>query len=290
MLLAYCLSNDRTKHIQKAEAETINIMSTQEQNTSTLIERLFSAGAHFGFTKSRRHPTTTQYIFANKLGNDIFDLERTATLLEDAKNTLTEAGEQGKTVLFVGTKVEVAKLVKQYAEAADMPYVVNRWIGGMLTNFSEIRKRIERLKLLTTERESGELERKYIKKERVVIGREIDKLEFNFGGIKQIERTPAILIVVDPRHDFIAVEEARDLNIPVIGVMSSDCDVSKVTKPILVNDGLTTSVSLVLSELSNAYVEGRKHYTPAPVRSTRPSMSSRTPRIPHATVRTSGSR
>ena len=136
-------------------------MSTQEQQNSSLIQRLFSAGAHFGFTKSRRHPTVTPYIFTNKLGTDIFDLEKTAVLLEDAKATLKEAGEKGQTVLFVGTKDEVSKTVLQFAEQAQMPYVVNRWIGGMLTNFSEIRKRIERLKSLVAERESGELERKY---------------------------------------------------------------------------------------------------------------------------------
>lgn len=247
-------------------------MSTQEQNTSSLIERLFNAGAHFGFTKSRRHPTVTPYIFTNKLGNDIFDLEKTAQLLEDAKAALKEAGEQGKTVLFVGTKNEVAPLVRQHAEMAAMPFVVNRWIGGMLTNFSEIRKRIERFKLLTAERESGELERKYIKKERVVIGREIDKLDFNFGGIKSMERLPQFLVVVDPRHDFIAVEEANDLRIPVVAIMSSDCDVSKVTKPVVVNDALTTSVALALSELTGAYLEGKKAYTPAPIRAPRHEM------------------
>lgn len=248
-----------------------------EQNAS-LIERLFAAGAHFGFTKSRRHPTVTPYIFANKLGTDIFDLEKTSALLEDAKLMLKEAGEQGKTVLFVGTKDEVAKTVASHANRADMPVVTNRWIGGMLTNFSEIRKRIERFKALTLERESGELERKYIKKERVVIGREIDKLEFNFGGIQKMDRTPHILLVVDPRHDFIAVQEATDMKIPVIGVMSSDCDISKVAKPVLVNDALTSSVELALAELTNAYLEGRKNYTPAPVRTTRPDTRSRAPR------------
>jgi small subunit ribosomal protein S2 len=238
-------------------------MSTQENNTS-LIERLFNAGAHFGFTKSRRHPTVAPYIFANKFGTDIFDLEKTATLLQDAKQALKEAGEQGKTVLFVGTKDEVAKIVLAHAERAEMPVVVNRWIGGMLTNFSEIRKRIERFKALLAERESGEMERKYIKKERVVIGREIDKLESNFGGIQKMERLPHMLVVVDPRHDSIAVEEANALRIPVIGVMSSDCDISKVTMPVLVNDALTPSVDFVLSELTDAYLEGRKNYTPAP--------------------------
>jgi small subunit ribosomal protein S2 len=230
---------------------------------NSLIERLFTAGAHFGFTKSRRHPTVTPYIFANKMGTDIFDLEQTAALLEDAKATLKEAGSQGKTVLFVGTKDEVSKIVLQQALRAEMPVVANRWIGGLLTNFTEMRKRVERFKTLTAERESGELERKYIKKERVVIGREIDKLEFNFGGIQKMDRLPHFLVVVDPRHDFIAVQEASDLNIPVIAIMSSDCDISKVTKPVVLNDALGSSVTLALSELADAYIEGRKSFTPA---------------------------
>jgi small subunit ribosomal protein S2 len=239
------------------------------QNNSALIEQLFKAGAHFGFTKSRRHPTVSSYVFGTKMGTDIIDLEKTAALLEDAKAMLKEAGEQGKTVMFVGTKNEVAKIVASFAAKAEMPLVVNRWIGGMLTNYPEIRKRIERYKTLTAERESGELERKYVKKERVVIGREIDKLEFNFGGIVKADRNPHMMIVVDPRHDAIAVTEANDMKIPVIGIMNTDCDAKKVTKPIVANDALEASVTLILSELTNAYLEGKKNFTPAPVRTFR---------------------
>jgi small subunit ribosomal protein S2 len=247
------------------------------QNNSGLIERLFKAGAHFGFTKSRRHPSMAEYIFGTKLGTDIIDLEKTSAQLESAKALLTEAGEQGKTVLFVGTKNEASKLVERCAKEADMPFVVNRWIGGMLTNFSEIRKRLERYKALVAERDSGELERKYIKKERVIIGREIDKLEFNFGGIVKSDRTPHMLVVVDPRHDVIAATEARDSKIPVIGIMGTDADIALATKPIVVNDALEESISLVLGELTAAYLEGKKKYTPAPARTFRPEFS-RTPR------------
>lgn len=231
---------------------------------NNLIDRLFAAGSHFGFQKSRRHPTVAPYIFGSKEGTDIFDLEKSVELLEEAKAFLNEAGTKGKTVLFVGTKDEASKLVKVAAEKAESPMVVNRWIGGMLTNFSEIRKRVARLKTLTEEGESGELERKYTKKERVVIGRETDKLTFNFGGIKDMDRTPQVMVVVDPRHDSIAVTEANDLNIPVVAVMSSDCNASVVTKPVVVNDSLTTSVELVLNELVEAYNEGKKNYVPAP--------------------------
>ena len=233
--------------------------------TNNLIERLFSAGAHFGFKKSRRHPTVTPYLFTSKDGNDIFDLEQSAALIEAAAAVLHEAGKNGKNVIFVGTKDEVSRLVHATAESIAMPYVTNRWIGGMLTNWSEIKKRIMRLESLTTERESGELDRKYTKKERVMITREVDKLTFNFAGIKNLTRTPDLMVVVDPRHDFIAVQEASDIRIPVIALMSSDCDAAKITHPVFVNDALQSSVSVVLGELAKAYSEGKAQFVPKPV-------------------------
>ena len=214
-------------------------MNTENAKTgghTSLIERLFSVGAHFGFNRSRRHPTTTPYIFANKQGTDIIDLEKTSELLETAKDFLVEAGKAGKTILFV----------------------TNRWVGGMLTNFTEIRKRISRLNELVAQGESGELERKYTKKERVIIGRELDKLRFNFGGIQKMERLPHALVIADTRHDSIAVLEARTLGIPVIGIMSSDTNLAQITYPIVANDSLQASVALVLSELMLAYQNGSR--------------------------------
>ena len=242
---------------------------------STLIQRLFNAGAHFGFKKSRRHPTVVPYLFTTKEGVDIFDLEKTAATVAEVKELLKQAGLAGKTVLFVGTKDESAKIVKAAAESTGVPYVVNRWIGGMLTNQSEIKKRINRLEALTHESASGELERKYTKKERVMISREMDKLVFNFGGIKDMQKTPDYVLVVDPRHDHIAVTEAMSRNIPIIAIMSSDCDASKITYPVVVNDSLQSSVALVLEELSAALKEGMSAYTPRP---TAPREVTRAPR------------
>lgn len=224
--------------------------------TQSLIERLFKAGAHFGFKKSRRHPTTTPFLFATKQGNDIIDLEKTAAQIESAKEAVRGVASLGKTVLFVGTKEETAVLVRTTAEKIGAPYVVNRWIGGMLTNWSEIKKRIARMADLERERESGELDRKYTKKERVILGRESAKLAMYFGGIKALTRLPDLVVVVDPRHDTIAVNEAREMKIPVIGIMSSDSNVSVVQHPIVVNDALQSSVATVLSELATAYSEG----------------------------------
>lgn len=256
-------------------------MSTQ--STQTLIERLFTAGAHFGFKKSRRHPTVTPYLFTSKDGNDIFDLEQSAALIEKAASVLSEAGKNGKNVVFVGTKDEVSRIVKDGAESIAMPFVTNRWIGGMITNFSEIKKRIARLESLTNERESGELDRKYTKKERVMINREIDKLNFNFSGIKSLTRIPDMMVVVDPRHDVIAVQEAIDARIPVIAILSSDCDSKKITYPVYVNDALQASVSVVLSELTKAYASGKTEFVPKPAAPRTPSSDSR-PRRPRTNL------
>ncbi len=235
---------------------------TADTNVKTLIERLFSAGAHFGFTKSRRHPTVAPFIFGNKQGTDIIDLEKTTASIDTAKSLLEEAGKTGKVVLFVGTKEEIVTTVQSCAMSIEMPYVVNRWVGGMLTNFSEIKKRIQRLNDLIAQGESGELERKYTKKERVIIGREHEKLVHNFQGIQKMDRAPQLLVIVDPRHDAIAVKEARELNIPIIAITSSDTNLRLIDYPIVANDALQTSVALILSELAHAYTTGKSEYTP----------------------------
>ncbi len=254
-------------------------MSTQTNNQS-LIERLFGVGAHFGFKKSRRHPSVTPFLFGTKEGNDIFNLEQTTVLIEAAKAVLKEAGANGKTVLFVGTKSEVIENVKAAALKAEMHYVVNRWIGGMITNLSEIKKRIARMDELVREQESGELERKYTKKERLLLSRDLAKLNHNFLGISKLTKTPDFMVVVDPRHDAIAIKEAKHMGVPVIGIMSSDCNVADVTYPVLVNDALQGSVKLVLGELVEAFLEGKAAYTPKPV-ATRTTTDTR-PRAPRA--------
>lgn len=237
---------------------------------TSFIDRLFKAGSHFGFKKSRRHPTVAPYLYTTKDGNDIFDLEKTTSLLETAKETLKEAGLHGKTVLFVGTKDEASQIVKTAAEKTESPYVTNRWIGGMFTNFPEIKRRINRLEVLMNEKESGELERKYTKKERVVIGREVTKLSFNFFGISKMQKLPDYMLVVDPRHDAISVAEAKVKGVPVIAIMGSDCDASEVKIPVVANDSLQSSVSLILDELVSAYAEGKSAYVPKPVENKRP--------------------
>lgn len=220
------------------------------------IDQLFQVGAHYGFTKSRRHPTVVPYLYGTKDGNDIFDLEKTAAQIEAVAQLIEEYAKQDKVIMYVSTKDESKHLVRDVAVSLDTPYVVNRWIGGVLTNFTEIKKRVQRLNDLEAEQAAGTLERKYTKKERVMLGREMDKLRHNFGGIQQMTRRPDLLVVVDPRHDDIAIQEAKTLGVPVAAIMNSDCDVSQIDHPVVMNDSLRGSVELALATLARAQKAG----------------------------------
>jgi small subunit ribosomal protein S2 len=219
------------------------------------IQTLFDAGAHYALSRARRHPTAARYIFATKDRTDIFDLEETGKRLETAQEFAKSLG--GKHLLFVGGKHEVAELVKAAALHANTPYVAGRWIGGTLTNFKNIRKRIDRLQRLMDERDSGARE-KYTKRERLLMDREIEELLFRFGGLVQMTELPAAVFVVDTRHENTAVREANQLGIPVVGLSSSDCDFSLVQYPIPANDTSVRCVRLVCDKIAEAYQEGKK--------------------------------
>ncbi len=222
---------------------------------TTDIQTLFEAGAHFGYARARRHPTAVTYLFGTKDRTDIFDLEETGKRLETACGFVASCAAKGKQVLFVGGKNEALRIVKEAAERVGIPYVAGRWIGGTLTNFKNIRKRIERLEKLMGERERGELE-KYTKRERLMIDREIEELLGRFGGLVKMADLPAALFVIDTRYEKTAVQEANQLGIPVIGLSSSDCDFSVVQYPIPGNDTSVRSIKLVTTSIADAYVEG----------------------------------
>ncbi len=221
------------------------------------LQTLFDAGLHVGYTRARRHPSAGAYIFGTKDRLDIFNLEETDKLLASARTFVETLGKGGRQVLFVGGKHEVVEIVKNSAIAAGQPYVAGRWIGGTLTNFKNIRKRIDRMQKLTAERESGELE-KYTKKERLLIDREIEELLARFGGLVNMAELPAALFVVDTRHEDTAVKEAKQLKIPVIGLASSDCDFSLVKYPIPGNDTSVRSVRLVCEAITESYMNGKR--------------------------------
>jgi small subunit ribosomal protein S2 len=227
------------------------------------IKTLFDAGAHFGYPRARRHPSASKYLFGTKDRTDIFDLEETDKKLTAAAAFVSSVAQSGKHVLFVSGKNEAIALVKDAAEGVGAPYVAGRWIGGTLTNFKNIRKRIELLQKLMAERESGELG-KYTKKERLLIDREIDELLARFGGLVKMADLPGALFIVDTRHEDTAVQEANQLGIPVIGLSSSDCDFSLIRFPIPGNDTSVRSIKLVVQEIADAYAEGKRVPVSAP--------------------------
>ncbi len=217
---------------------------------------MFASGTHFGLGKSRRHPSISSYIFGTKNGTDIFDLEKTHVIFEKAKAFVASLAKDNKTILFVGGKKEAFKSIRNAAELQAMPYVDGRWIGGTISNFPQIRKRIDRYEKLTTDKEKGELA-KYTKRERMLIDKEIASLEKMFLGIVSMKKIPDALFVIDPRKEKIAVKEAMDYNIPVIALCGSDCDISDITYPIIGNDTSKISIQYFVDEISKAYQEGR---------------------------------
>lgn len=224
---------------------------------SGIIANLFKVGAHFGYSRSRRHASMKPFIFGSKGKTDIIDLEKATTLVATALAFAHTLGAQGKVVLFVGGKSEIRDMVQTAADEISMPYVSGRWLGGTLSNFSEIKKRIKKLIELTTDRDSGALAKKFTKLEQVMIGRDIARLEENFGGIVSLEKLPDALVIVDTRAESIAAREARGLGIPVIGIMNSDCDLSLATHPIVGNDASRESVQFFLNEIVRAYRDGQ---------------------------------
>ena len=233
------------------------------------MQKLYDAGAHFALPRTRRHPSAVPFIFSTKDRTDIFDLEETTRRLSTAETFVRELAQSGKSLVLVGGKTEVISTIKDAAMRVGCPYVAGRWIGGTLTNFKNIRKRIDRLEKLMDEREKGELE-KYTKKERLLIDREIDELLARFGGIVNVRDLPGALCVVDTRHENTAVKEAKQLGIPVVGLSSSDCDFALVKYPIPANDTSVKSVKFIVERIADAYAEGKKVPTSEALKPTSP--------------------
>lgn len=230
-------------------------MPTTIDQTKT-VETMFSAGAHFGLGRSRRHPSAAPYIFAVRNRTDIFDLEKTVAMLEVAKTFVTGLAKESKIILFVGGKKEASATVKAGAQAVNMPYVDGRWIGGTITNFPQIRKRIERYEKLVSDRDKGELS-KYTKRERMLIDKEIAALDKMFHGILSLKKIPDALFIVDPRREKGAVFEAAHAGLPVVALAGSDCDIRKIKYPIVGNDAAKGSIQFFVNEMVKAYRGGK---------------------------------
>lgn len=228
-----------------------------------LIDKLFSVGAHFAYAPSRRHPSLAPFIFGSKGGTELFDLEKTAACLEQALTFVTKLAQDRKVILFVSGKAEARTALERVAQRLNLPYVAGRWIGGTLTNFPEIRKRLSRLQELSDMREKGELV-KFTKRERLLIDREIADLELMFGGLRGMTKLPDALVVVDPRQEKGAIDEAVQYKIPVIALMNSDCDKTPISYPIPGNDASQQNIEFVLDEIAKAYADNLAAPAPAP--------------------------
>ncbi|MEK7588436.1 MAG: 30S ribosomal protein S2 [Patescibacteria group bacterium] len=221
-------------------------------NSQNLIENMFKAGAHYGYGKSRRHPSTSSYIYTTKNKTDIIDLEKTAAMLEVATEFVKSLGAKNKTILFVGTKPEAKEAVVSMAESLGMPYVAERWIGGTLSNFSEIKKRIAELENYRKDSLSGGLD-KYTKKERVVLSKKMERLSKYYSGLVGVKKTPDAVFIVDTKKEHIALAECKTSNVPVIGLLNSDSNMKGVDYPILANDAGSMSIKFFTNHIANAY-------------------------------------
>jgi small subunit ribosomal protein S2 len=224
-------------------------------STQNTTEEMFKAGVHYGYSKSRRHPSTSPYIFTTKNGVDIINIEKTETLLEKAIEEVSKLGASGKTILFVGTKPEARQQIMEVALALNMPYVAERWVGGTLTNFPEIKKRIIKLLDLRAQKENGGLD-KYTKKEKLLIDREMEDMTKNFQGLTGITRTPDVMFVIDPKKEQMATTEAKKMGLPVISISNTDCNIKQIDFPIVANDASVSSITFFLTKIKEAYTKG----------------------------------
>jgi small subunit ribosomal protein S2 len=222
------------------------------------IKKLLEAGAHFGHQTSRWHPRMAPYIHSKREGNHIIDLTKTVKSLDKALAFLTETAGAGKQILLVSTKRQAKDKVKEVAKATSMPYVTERWLGGMLTNTHTIGNRIKHLKDLESRMISGELAARYSKLEVQRFQEEIDDMNHLYGGVKDMAAKPGALFVADVLHDEIAVKEARKLDIPVVAIVDTNADPSQITYPIPANDDATKAITLILDHVQAAIETGQK--------------------------------
>lgn len=221
------------------------------------MKQLLEAGVHFGHQTRRWDPKMAEYIFQARNGIHIIDLQKTSKKIDEAYEFMRSQAEEGKKVLFVGTKKQAQECMKEAAEKSGMYYVNQRWLGGMLTNFGTIRKRVERLNELETMQEDGTFD-VLPKKEVILLKKEMEKLQKNLGGIKDMTEIPGVLFVVDPKKERIAILEARKLNIPVVGLVDTNCNPEDVDYAIPGNDDAIRAVKLIADVMANAVIEGKQ--------------------------------
>ena len=221
------------------------------------MKQLLEAGVHFGHQTRRWDPRMAPYIFTERNGIYIIDLQKTSKKIDEAYAVLKNIIDEGKTIIFVGTKKQAQDCMKEAAEKSGMYYVNQRWLGGMLTNFETIRKRVQRLKELEAMQEDGTFD-VLPKKEVILLKKEMEKLEKNLGGIKDMEKVPGVLFVVDPKKERIAILEARKLGIPIVGLVDTNCNPEDVDYAIPGNDDAIRAVKLIADVMANAVIEANQ--------------------------------
>ena len=221
------------------------------------MKQLLEAGVHFGHQTRRWDPRMAEYIFQARNGIHIIDLQKASKKIDEAYEFIKEQVEEGKTVLFVGTKKQAQECMKDAAIKSGMYYVDQRWLGGMLTNFDTIQKRIQRLKNLEAMEQDGTFD-VLPKKEVIILKKEMEKLEKNLGGIKDMDKLPGVIFLVDPKKERIAILEAKKLNIPVVGIVDTNCNQEDLDYPIPGNDDAIRAVKLIADVMANAVIEGKQ--------------------------------
>ena len=221
------------------------------------MKQLLEAGVHFGHQTRRWNPKMAKYIFTERNGIYIIDLQKTVKKLEEAYNFVRSLGETGQSLLFVGTKKQAQEAIKEEAERVGMYYVNARWLGGMLTNFKTMRTRIDRLAQLKKMQEDGTFDM-LPKKEVMKLLGEMEKLEKYLGGVKEMKKLPGALFVVDPRKEHNAIAEARKLHIPIVAIVDTNCDPDEIDYVIPANDDAIRAIRLISSTMANAVQEGRQ--------------------------------
>ncbi len=225
------------------------------ENNTSLQQQLLEAGVHFGHLKKKWNPKMLPYIFAEKKGIHIIDLNKTVESLQEAAAAMKAIARSGKKIMFVATKKQAKEIVQESAKRVNMPFVTERWLGGMLTNFNTVRKSVKKMQSIEKMLADGSAE-SLTKKEKLTLSRDRDKMEKVLGGIAQISRIPAALFMVDIGHEHIALAEAKRLNINTFGMVDTNCDPNKVDFAIPANDDATKSIAIIVNYITAAIAEG----------------------------------
>ncbi|MGK2862557.1 MAG: 30S ribosomal protein S2 [Chitinophagaceae bacterium] len=225
------------------------------ENNTSLQQQLLDAGVHFGHLKKKWNPKMLPYIFAEKKGIHIIDLNRTVECLQETASVMKQIARSGKKILFVGTKKQAKDIVSECAKRVNMPFVTERWLGGMLTNFNTVRKSVKKMQSIEKMLGDGSFDN-ITKKERLTLSRDRDKMDKVLGGIAQLGRVPAALFIVDIGHEHIALAEAKRLGVTTFGLVDTNCDPNKVDFAIPANDDATKSIAILANFLTAAIAEG----------------------------------